>query len=286
MNEFLASLHLDKGTAAFIIISFTFVALERLRPWRKEQRLFRNGFLTDLAHITFNGYFFRRLFYSGASVYLAVRFAHAMESLGVWNALNSAVMKGQPLWIQFPVLLLAQDFMKYCVHNLLHRVPFLWQFHKVHHSVQIMDWIGNMRYHWLEVVVYNSLLFIPLSFLGFNPKLFYFVALFEIVIGHFNHSNIDFDIKWLGYVINNPRFHIWHHAADDPNAINKNFGIMLSLWDWIFGTAYMPEGRVPQVLGFQGIERYPSRFLTQQFFPFSMISRVFRRTSIEVKAEG
>jgi sterol desaturase/sphingolipid hydroxylase (fatty acid hydroxylase superfamily) len=283
MNEFLASLHIDKGTTAFIVISLAFVALERLRPWRKEQKLFRNGFLTDLAHITFNGYFFRRLFYSGASVYLAVRFAHAMESLGVWNALNSAVMKVQPLWIQFPVLFLAQDFMKYFVHNLLHRVPFLWQFHKVHHSVQIMDWIGNMRYHWLEVVVYNSLLFIPLSFLGFNPKLFYFVALFEIVIGHFNHSNIDFDIKWLGYVINNPRFHIWHHAADDPNAINKNFGIMLSLWDWIFGTAYMPEGRVPQVLGFQGIERYPSRFLTQQFFPFSMISRVFQRTSIEVK---
>ncbi|MCI0601962.1 sterol desaturase family protein [bacterium] len=286
MNEFLASLHLDKGTASFIAISLAFVALERLRPWRKEQALFRKGFLTDLAHITFNGYFFRRLFYSGASVYVAVRFANTMEALGIWDTLKSAVMKGQPLWIQFPVLFLSQDFMKYCVHNILHRVPFLWQFHKVHHSVQIMDWIGNMRYHWLEVVVYNSLLFIPLSFLGFNPKLFYFIALFEITIGHFNHSNIDFDIKWLGYVVNNPRFHIWHHAADDPKAINKNFGIMLSLWDWIFGTAYMPEGRVPQVLGFQGIERYPSRFLTQQFFPFSMISRVFRRTSIEAKAEG
>jgi len=286
MNEFLASLHLDKGTASFIVISFAFVALERLRPWRKGQRLFRNGFLTDLAHITFNGYFFRRLFYSAASVYLAVRFALAMEGLGVWNALNSAVMKGQPMWIQFPVLFVAQDFLKYCIHNLLHRVPFLWQFHKVHHSVQIMDWIGNMRYHWLEVVVYNSLLFIPLSFLGFNPRLFYFIALFEITIGHFNHSNIDFDIKWLGYVVNNPRFHIWHHCADDPQAVNKNFGIMLSLWDWIFGTAYMPEGRVPQVLGFPEIERYPSRFLTQQLFPFSIISQIFRRTSIDVKAEG
>jgi len=256
-------------TIALILISLAFVVLERVRPWRKGQPLFRKGWLTDLAHITFNGYVFRRFLYTGAALTVAVQFSQTMESLGVWDALNSAVMKQKPLWLQFLALFFAQDFLKWGVHNLLHRIPFLWTFHKVHHSVQIMDWIGNMRYHWMEVVVYNSLLFIPLSFLGFAPRLFYYTGLIEITMGHFNHSNIDIDIKWLRFFLNSPRMHIWHHAADEPDAWNKNFGINLSLWDWLFRTAYMPQGRAPQRLGFEGIESYPSRFLSQQLFPLS-----------------
>jgi sterol desaturase/sphingolipid hydroxylase (fatty acid hydroxylase superfamily) len=157
------------------------------------------------------------------------------------------------------------------VHNILHRVPALWAFHKVHHSIETMDWMGNMRYHWVEVVVYNSLLFIPLSFLGFQPQLFFWIGLIEIVIGHFNHSNVKLNIKWLGYFLNSPRMHIWHHAADDPQAINKNFGIVLSVWDWIFRTAYFPKDRVPQRLGFEGIESYPRGFLRQATFPLSLL---------------
>ena len=260
-------------TVIFFGISLLFVLLERIRPWRKDQPLLRDGWLTDLAHITFNGYVFRRVFFSAASVYAAVQFSHAMESFGVWDQLSSAVMRGKPLLLQWIMLFLIQDFLKWCIHNLLHRVPFLWQFHKVHHSVKIMDWIGNMRYHWMEIVVYNSLLFVPLSFLGFEPSLFYSIAILEIIIGHFNHSNINFDLRWLGYIVNNPRMHIWHHA-DEPEAVNKNFSVMLSLWDWLFGTAYMPSGRTPSRLGFEGIEKYPSRFLSQQLFPLSLLEKL------------
>jgi len=55
---------------------------------------------------------------------------------------------GQPFWVQFPVLVLVMDFSRYLIHNLLHRVPWLWEFHKVHHSIEELDWIGNWRFHW------------------------------------------------------------------------------------------------------------------------------------------
>jgi sterol desaturase/sphingolipid hydroxylase (fatty acid hydroxylase superfamily) len=256
---------------AFILISLGFVLLERIFPWRKHQPLFRKGILSDLTFVFFNGYFFHRLFYFSLSASTVVYFSKYMQSLGVWNLLNSAIFRDQPFWQQFVALFLIQDFLKWCVHNLLHRVPLLWALHKVHHSVEIMDWMGNMRYHWVEVLVYNALLFIPLSFLGFNPHLFFWIGLIEIVIGHFNHSNVKLNIKWLGYFLNSPRMHIWHHAADDTLAINKNFGIVLSVWDWIFRTAYFPKGRVPQRLGFEGMESYPSGFFHQSTFPLSLL---------------
>jgi len=267
---------------AFVIISLGFMLLERLIPWRKEQPMLRKGFLSDLAFILFNGYLFNRLFYVSVAATVLVYFSKSMEALGVWDTLKSAIMRGQPLWLQFIVLFFIQDFLKWCVHNVLHRVPALWEFHKVHHSVEIMDWMGNMRYHWVEVIVYNGLLFIPLSFLGFNPHLFYWIGLIEIVIGHFNHSNVRLNIKWFGYFLNSPRFHIWHHAADDPQAINKNFGIVLSVWDWIFGTAYMPSNRVPGQLGFAEISRYPTGFVGQSIFPLSLLFQK-RETSQSLK---
>ncbi len=257
---------------AFVIISLGFLFLERLVPWRKEQPMLRTGFFSDLLFVLFNGYLFNRLFYFSIAATVLVYFSKTMESLGVWDTLNSAIMRGQPLWVQFLVLFFVQDFFKWCVHNLLHRIPALWAFHKVHHSVEIMDWMGNMRYHWVEVVVYNGLLFVPLTFLGFNPHLFYWTGLIEIVIGHFNHSNVKLDIQWLGYFLNSPRMHIWHHAADEPEAINKNFGIVLSVWDWIFGTAYMPWNRAPGRLGFAEIAEYPSGFLRQYTFPLGILA--------------
>ena len=258
-------------TTAFILISLGFVLIERLVPWRKNQELLRKGFFSDLLFVLFNGYFFHRLFYFSIAASVVVYFSKSMQSLGFWNFLHSAIFQGQPLWQQFIFLFLVQDFLKWCVHNLLHRIPALWAFHKVHHSVEVMDWMGNMRYHWLEVIVYNGLLFIPLSFLGFNPHLFYWIGLIEIVIGHFNHSNVRFNIKWFGYFLNSPRMHIWHHAADDPQAINKNFGIVLSVWDWIFRTAYFPKDRVTARLGFDGMESYPSGFMRQSTFPLSLL---------------
>lgn len=268
-------------TLWFVVISLGFVVLERVRPWRRSQPALRKDLLTDLAFILFNAYLFSRLFYGPLSIAIHKQFFSAAESLGIQESLNMAVMRSQPFWLQFICLFLIQDFLKWCIHNLLHRVSWLWQFHKIHHSVRTMDWLGNMRYHWMEVLVYNSLLFLPLSFLGFAPRLFFWIGLIEITIGHLNHSNVNIDLRWLRYFLNSPRMHIWHHAADEPQAINRNFGIVLSVWDWLFQTAYMPAGRSPQRLGFAGMETYPSGFAAQYTFPLSLLFR--KKAPLEVR---
>ena len=100
-------------TKAFLLISLAFIILERLIPWRKEQPMLRKGFLTDLIFIAFNGYLFSKLFYFSLAATVLVYFSHAMETLGAWDTLNSAVMRGHPVWVQFLTLFLIQDFMKW-----------------------------------------------------------------------------------------------------------------------------------------------------------------------------
>jgi sterol desaturase/sphingolipid hydroxylase (fatty acid hydroxylase superfamily) len=172
---------------------------------------------------------------------------------------------------QFAVYLVASDFLQWCVHNLLHRVPLLWQFHKVHHSIHDMDWAGNFRFHWVELVVYRSLLYVPLLFLGGDPEPLFAVAVFATAWGHFNHSNIDIGIGALGFVFNSPRMHLWHHDASDEGGIAKNFGVVFSLWDWLFRTAYWPSDRAPQRLGFPADGEMPNDLARQALFPLSTL---------------
>ncbi|MEO6538471.1 MAG: sterol desaturase family protein, partial [Ferruginibacter sp.] len=72
----------------------------------------------------------------------------------------------------------------------------------------------------------------------------------------------------LKYIFNNPKMHIWHHAKDLPEPYGVNFGLSLSMWDYIFGTAYLPANGRDIKLGFKGVENYPGRFIKQLIEPF------------------
>ena len=63
-----------------------------------------------------------------------------------------------PKWLGLLIFFLVSDFVQWNTHRLLHRVSFLWNFHKVHHSVKEMGFAAHLRYHWMEPVVYKSLL--------------------------------------------------------------------------------------------------------------------------------
>jgi len=174
-----------------------------------------------------------------------------------------------PLWIQFLVFLVLKDFCEWCVHNLLHRVPWLWEFHKLHHSIVELDWIGNMRFHWMEIVVYKSLTFLPMVVLGVDGRVILWVAIVGTLIGHLNHSNLRIDWGPLRYVINSPRFHVWHHDVVLHGKAGQNYSILFSLWDWIFGTAYLPDAEEqPQRLGFARMEEFPRGLVGRLAYPF------------------
>ena len=249
-----------------LVISLGCLLAERLRPWRRGQRVLRPQFFQDLFWLFFNGHYFAIAFGTVTAV-LAQWAAPVLLHAKSWNLLAA-----QPLAVQFAVYFLLKDFLDWCIHNLLHRTPALWEFHKLHHSIVEMDWIGNFRFHWMEIVVYQGLTYFPLIVLGVDPTVLLLVAIASTLIGHLNHSNLDLTWGPLRYVFNSPRMHIWHHAQEMPasRATGVNFGISLSLWDWLAGTVHWPDRAAaptqqPPALGFDGIGRFP-RSLPRRFF--------------------
>ena len=170
------------------------------------------------------------------------------------------------------MLLVAVDFLKWAIHNLLHRVPWLWEFHKVHHSIVEMDWMGDWRFHWVEILVYNSLLYAPVLCLGVRGEVALWVGVFDTLIGHFAHANLRWRIGPLKYVLNSPEMHLWHHNHPACGPVNRNFALTLSVWDWMFGTAFVPP-QDPDRLGFDGVEEYPDQLPSQWLAPFRALLR-------------
>ena len=212
------------------LLSLAFVVAERLRP-RQQRPWLRRGIGTDLTYLMFNAHFLG-LLATALGAGLAVR----VDAVLPWHGLASAWHTG----VQFAVALLGVDLFHWCVHNLLHRVPFLWRFHQVHHSIEDMDWIGSFRFHWVEGLFYKAMTYPVLAVLGFAPEVLMALAVVGTAVGHFNHSNLAVSLGPLRYVLNSPQMHVWHHATPDEAPL-CNFGITLSLWDWLFGTAWLPE---------------------------------------------
>jgi sterol desaturase/sphingolipid hydroxylase (fatty acid hydroxylase superfamily) len=160
------------------------------------------------------------------------------------------------------------DFVQWFTHILLHKYPFLWQFHKIHHSVKEMGFAAHLRYHWMENIFYKPLKTLVVMVLGgFEPEQAYIVHFIAITIGHINHSNVKISWGPLKYVLNNPVMHLYHHAYELPQGkFGVNFGISLSLWDYMFKTDYIPEESGEVALGFKGDEEIPNGFWKQISF--------------------
>ena len=147
-------------------------------------------------------------------------------------------MSSFPFVIKVILSLLILDFTERCVHNLLHRVNWLWKFHRIHHSIHIMDWIGNFRFHWMELIVYNAFKFLPVAIInGGDWKVLLVVGIISTTIGNLNHANLYISWGPLRYVFNSPRMHIWHHDKHPGKTAGYNFAVVFSLWDWVFQTA-------------------------------------------------
>lgn len=243
------------------IISFLIWGLEILFPWRKSQPIFRKDFWLDTFYMYFNFFLFAA-FISG--FYKAIGSFFGALGIGP-HSLQIIDLAALPQSLQLLIFFVLLDFVQWLTHILLHKVPFLWQFHKVHHSVKEMGFAAHLRYHWMENILYKPFKTIALMFLGgFEPEQAFLVHFIAIGIGHLNHANLALDWGLLRYVINNPVMHLYHHAKALPKGkYGVNFGISLSLWDYIFKTSYVPKKDANIPLGFSGDQNFPNDFLGQ-----------------------
>jgi len=243
--------------------------LEWIAPWRKDQPKFRKDFWLDWFYMFFNFFLFWLIIYNAASDVFVNLFTDLLASVGIENLVAIEVGSWNPI-LQLFALFLIRDFVQWNTHRLLHRIPFLWEFHKVHHSVEEMGFAAHLRYHWMETIVYRFIEYLPLAMIGFGIKDFFVVHMITLFLGHFNHSNLKLNLGPFKYIFNNPQMHIWHHAYEVPedHKYGVNFGLTLSIWDYIFGTAYIPHDGKDIRLGFEEIEEYPQTFFGQIFSGF------------------
>ena len=252
-----------------IVISLAVWLVEILFPWRKNQPVFRKDFWLDGFYMFFNFFLFSLIAYNAISNIAVELFNNFLSLFGITN-LVAIHVQNLPIWGQFLIMFVVADFIQWWVHVMLHRVPWLWKFHKVHHSVEEMGFAAHLRYHWMETIIYKSILYIPLTMIGFGINDFFILHAFTVLIGHLNHANIPLSYGPFKYVLNNPAMHIWHHAKSMPatHPYGINFGISLSVWDYLFGTAHIPHSGRDITLGFDDIEEYPDHFIQQMTEPF------------------
>ena len=250
-----------------IAISLLVWLLEIVFPWRKEQSIFRKDFWLDVFYMFFNFFLFA-IVISGICKILEVFFV----DIGVTaKSLSIIDISSLPMWSQLLIFFILLDFVQWFTHVLLHRFNILWRFHKVHHSVKEMGFAAHLRYHWMENIFYKPLKVFAVMILGgFEPEQAYIVHFIAITIGHLNHSNVKLTYGPLKYVFNNPVMHLYHHAYALPEGSHGvNFGISLSLWDYIFKTNYIPEDSGTIQLGYIDDKKMPKNFFGQLIYGFS-----------------
>jgi len=252
-----------------ILLSLVVWLLEVLFPWRKNQPIIRTDFWIDGFYMFFNFFIFNLVIFIAfcnlTSQFFKDLFGGDLSDLALIN------IQDYPEWAQLLVFFVATDFVQWFTHVMLHRFDVLWRFHKVHHSVEEMGFAAHLRYHWMENVFYTPMKYIMVMLIGgFHPEQAFIVYYTAIAIGHLNHANIGWSYGPLKYIINNPKMHIWHHAYDLPenHKNGANFGISLSIWDYIFRTNYVPHSGRDIKLGFEKIEKFPKVFLKQLFLGF------------------
>ncbi len=178
-----------------LLISAFFFSLEWLTPWRKNQPKFRKDFWLDFFYMFVNFFLFSLVIYNAASDVVVKLFNDIVFALTSLDLKSLNPMSHWPIWAVLLTGFVVRDFVQWWTHRLLHKVPFLWNFHKVHHSVEQMGFAAHLRYHWMENVVYRSIEYLPLALLGIGLHDFFIIHIFTLAVGHYNHSNISINSK-------------------------------------------------------------------------------------------
>ncbi|WP_380874345.1 sterol desaturase [Sphingomonas sp. DBB INV C78] len=241
-----------------VLTGLMFAPLERLAPRDRGQRLFRPEWREDLFYFLISSMMVQALtFLAFAPSKLVL--AHS----GGWGDVR-ALIGGQPLVVQIIEIMLLTDLVQYWFHRAFHRVPFLWNFHAIHHSAKKMDWLAGARMHFFEIAALRGVTAIPMMTLGFSPVALQIYIGLVYVYSSLIHANLRGDFDRLGHFMVTPRFHHWHHGLE-KEAVDVNFAIHFPFWDKLFGTFFYPAGRWPN--GYGVPEEIPHGYAAQFMHP-------------------
>jgi sterol desaturase/sphingolipid hydroxylase (fatty acid hydroxylase superfamily) len=231
----------------------------RLRPLLRA--LFPKRIVMSRSSLADLGYFYFNLFVFGIIFGWAL-LSYETLSRNVADLLTAMVgaMPPAPLPVFVSrsiitiMLFLAYELGYWLNHYLSHRIPFLWEFHKVHHSATALTPLTNFRVHPVYMCIFLNILAVCIGLvngvgdylLGQSASQYglsetnIILVFFIYVYVHLQHSQLWLSFTgWLGHLFMSPAHHQIHHSRN-PAHFNKNLGSCLALWDWMFGTLYIP----------------------------------------------
>ncbi|OYU50391.1 MAG: hypothetical protein CFE31_02225 [Rhizobiales bacterium PAR1] len=186
---------------------------------------------------------------------------------------GEGLLSTAPLGVQIAVYVLGTDFLLYWSHRIFHGRR-MWPFHAVHHSPVDLDWTAMYRIHPVNRLFGAAMVNLLMIGIGIPPWIMVALVPFDIATAAWVHSNLNWTLGPLKYVFATPVFHRWHHTGVDEGG-DMNFGSTFAIWDLMFGTFYMPEGKLPSNYGVDD-PNFPKGFIGQMFVPFKMFYESFR----------
>jgi len=253
---------LDWFLLDMFLMALIYVPIERLWPQYPAQGTFRAQWTLDVVYFM--------------STHLPIQILSLMVLLPATQATRylalpalQASISRMPWLLQFVLAAVVADLAEWFIHWALHKVPFLWRFHSIHHSSPALDWIAGSRSHFVDDTLVRGFILVPMM-LGFSQGIIVAYLIFVTLHATWCHCNFGPSVKFLENYLVMPRYHHWHHSSQ-REAIDKNFAIHFPWIDRIFGTHYLPE-TWPKTYGLGG-EVIPTGFWRQTIEPFVRANR-------------
>ena len=250
---------LDYFIVNVLLVGFFFVPLERFFPARGEQTVFRDEWQEDMFYYLVSSMLVQIL---GFLTMAPANYVNAQVPL---DDIRIHIVN-LPFFVQVVIIMLATDFVQYCVHRAFHTFPVLWRFHAIHHSTKKMDWLAGARMHFMEIAILRGLTAVPMFTLGFAPEAIQAYLLVVYFYSSFIHANIGWKLGFLERFFVTPRFHHWHHGSD-REAIDIKYASHFPIYAWLFGTHHRPEDKWPEAYGVIG-DNVPRGYWRQFIHPF------------------
>ncbi len=224
------------------------LVLELIWPAVKTQRVFSRALAEDFLWFNLDGVF-----------KMAVLPAWVGLLRGAYDRVTGGfAFTGSDAW-PVPATVLAafllSDFLNWFHHWVRHKVTVFWQFHVIHHSQRAMNLFTDLRVHSVEYLIAQGIMFVPLfmfplshpAIMGYGAVMIWYTRLI--------HANIRTNFGPLRVVLVSPQYHRIHHSID-PVHRDRNFGVVLTVWDRLFGTMHPSFDEYPET-GVAGVEFSP-----------------------------
>lgn len=253
------SFGLDWFALSFLFSMLIFIPIEKAFALRKDQKILRRGWRTDLAYF----------FVSHLAIQFIFLFVNAFSDVLFGWAVNGtfqSYIRSLPVWVQLILATILADLFQYVTHRLHHKVPRLWRFHSIHHSSQALDWLAGSRTHFVEVMVFRAMVMVPLYLCGFSAAALNAYVILVGVQAVAIHANLGINFGFLRYILATPQFHHWHHSKH-REYMDANYAVHLPVIDMLFGTYKCPRGEWPPEYGIVSGEPPPT-FWRQLVHPF------------------